>query len=456
MSENIRTVENATCTFCGCVCDDMVLTVDLDEKRITKAKNACVLGRAWFAEHTIEDAPAALIDGKPVPVEAAVEEAAQTLVKARFPITYGLSDTTCEAQRQAVAITDFIRGTVDTTTSVCHGPSGLAFQGVGESTMTLGEVKNRADLVIYWGGNPAESHPRHFGRYAVTPKGMFTPNGKKDRYVVLVDVRRTPSVPAANQFLQVKPGKDFEVLWALRALVKGRKIDPAIEQITGVSLAQMEDLVGRMKNCRYGVLFFGMGLTMTRGRHFNSGALLALATDLNEFTHFVAKPVRGHGNVTGADNVVSWQTGYPFGVNFSLGYPRFNPGEFTTVDTLSRGDADAAMIIASDPASNFPKAAINHLHRIPVVVLDTKETITSKLAHVAFRTATYGINTAGTVYRMDDVPITLRKAFDSPFPTDEEILTAIRKRVQELVLAKRGPHGAAAVTRAAAPLPGLP
>jgi formylmethanofuran dehydrogenase subunit B len=189
-------------------------------------------------------------------------------------------------------------------------------------------------------------------------------------------------------------------------------------------------------------LFFGMGLTMTRGRHFNSGALLALATDLNEFTHFVAKPVRGHGNVTGADNVVSWQTGYPFGVNFSLGYPRFNPGEFTTVDTLSRGEADAALIIASDPASNFPKAAIDHLSKIPVISLDTKQTDTTNLAHIAFTTATYGINTGGTVYRMDDVPITLRPAFDSPFPTDEEILIKIRKRVHELVLARRGSSGA--------------
>jgi formylmethanofuran dehydrogenase subunit B len=432
----------------------MILTVDLDEKRITKAKNACVLGRAWFAEHHVEDAPAALIGGEPASVEDAVEEAARILASARFPITYGLSDTTCEAQRQAVAISDIIRGNVDTTTSVCHGPSGLAFQGIGESTMTLGEVKNRADLVIYWGGNPAESHPRHFGRYAVTPKGMFTPNGKRDRYIVLVDVRRTPSAPAANLFLQVKPGRDFELLWALRALVKGRTVKSSIEEVTGVSLEQMTELVERMKNCRYGVLFFGMGLTMTRGRHFNSGAVLALATDLNEFTHFVAKPVRGHGNVTGADNVVSWQTGFPFGVNFSLGYPRFNPGEFTTVDTLSRGDADAAMIIASDPASNFPKAAIEHLSRIPVVALDTKETMTTRLARVAFRTATYGINTAGTVYRMDDVPITLRKAFDSPFPTDEEILTALRKRVQELVLARRGAHGAGAVTRAAMPLTG--
>ncbi len=135
--------------------------------------------------------------------------------------------------------------------------------------------------------------------------------------------------------------------------------------------------------------------------------------------------MRGHGNVTGADNVVSWQTGYPFGVNFSRGFPRFNPGEFTTVDTLSRGEADAALIIASDPAGNFPKRAIEHLGSIPVITLDAKETATTRLAHVAFTTSVYGINTAGTVYRMDDVPITLRPAFESPYPDDETILTKI-------------------------------
>ena len=441
MSENIRTVKNATCTFCGCLCDDMELTVDLDEHRITKAKNACVLGRAWYAEHVIEDRPAAMIDGKEVDFDEAVEEAAQVLVNAKFPIIYGLSDTTSEAQREAVAIADYIHGTIDTTTSVCHGPTGMAFQGVGESTMSLGEVKNRADMVIFWGGNPAVSHPRLFTRYAVTTKGMFIPNGKKDRTIVLVDVRKTASDPVANIQIKVKPGKDFELLWALRALVKGKSIDPSIEKITGVSLATLEDLVDRMKKCNYGVIFFGMGLTMTRGRHFNSGALMALGTDLNEFTHFVVKPARGHGNVTGADNVVSWQTGYPFGVNFNLGYPRFNPGEFTTVDTLSNRDADAAMFIASDPASNFPKPAIEHMKRIPVISLDPKQTITSSLAHVAFTTATYGINTTGTVYRMDDVPITLRKAYDSPFPSDEEILTAIKKRVRELMLSKYGTSG---------------
>ena len=438
-SDNTRIVENATCTFCGCVCDDQTLTVDVDENRITKVQNTCVLGRAWFTRHGVEeDGASALIDGKEASTDDAVEEAARILVNARFPLIYGLSDTTCEAQRQAVAIGDIIGGTIDTTTSVCHGPSGIAFEGVGESTATLGEIKNRADLVVFWGGNPAESHPRLFSRYTVVPKGMHIPNGKKDRTVVLVDVRRTRSAPVADIFIQIKPGGDFEALWALRALVKGRRVDEAaVEEKTGVPLATLADLAERMKSCRYGALLFGMGLTMTRGRHFNSGAILALATDLNEFTHFIAKPVRGHGNVTGADNVVSWQTGFPFGVNFSRGYPRFNPGEFTSVDLLARGDADAALIIGADPAANFPRAATERLGEIPLIVLDPHATFTSKLARVAFRTATYGIYAPGTVYRMDDVPITLRPALQSSHPSDEEVLSAIKERVRKLIGARR-------------------
>lgn len=46
MQNELKVVSNATCTFCGCVCDDIELTVE--GNHITKAKNACVLGKAWF------------------------------------------------------------------------------------------------------------------------------------------------------------------------------------------------------------------------------------------------------------------------------------------------------------------------------------------------------------------------------------------------------------------------
>jgi len=294
-------------------------------------------------------------------------------------------------------------------------------------TCTLGEVKNRADFILYWGGNPAECHPRHFTKYTLTQKGKFVPQGRKGRTMVLVDIRETPSARAADLFLQIQPGKDFELVTTLIALLKGRPVNRERVAETGVTVEQLQDLVDRMKRARFGVLFFGMGLSMTRGKHMNSASVLTLVTELNAFTKFVAMPMRGHGNVTGADMVVRWTTGYPFGVNLSRGYPRFNPGEFSTVDLLVRGDNDAALILGADPGATMPQPAIDHLTRIPTIVLDPKVTHTSRLARVHITTAATGISAGGTVYRMDEVPLPLRPALRSPYPTDEEVLRRIRQ-----------------------------
>jgi len=424
-------VDNVVCAFCGCVCDDISVTVQ--DGRITQAKNACVLGKAWFLSHgQTSDRSVALMDGKPASLDEAVDAAARSLTQARYPLVYGLSSTSCEAQRQAVALAELLGGCIDCCTSVCHGPSGMALQGIGEPTCTLGEVKNRADLIIYWGSNPGESHPRHMARYAVTTKGMFIPRGRKDRFVVLVDVRPTVSARAADLFLQVKPGKDFEVLWALRALVKGQAIDEAGLADTGLTLAQLTDLAERMKKCRFGVLFLGQGLTQSRGKHLNTSAAFLLVRDLNSVTKFALVPMRGHGNVTGVDNVMGWQTGFPFGVNFSRGYPRFNPGEYTVVDVLSRGEADAVLVIASDPVASLPRWAVKRLSEIPIITLDTHESETTRVARVAFTTATAGISAEGTVYRMDNVPLHLKSVLPSPYPSDEQVLGRILTRVKEL------------------------
>jgi formylmethanofuran dehydrogenase subunit B len=297
----------------------------------------------------------------------------------------------------------------------------------GKVTCTLGEVKNRADFILYWGGNPAECHPRHFTKYTLTQKGKFVPQGRKGRTMVLVDIRETPSARAADLFLQIQPGKDFELVTTLIALVKGRPVNRDRVAETGVTVEQLQDLVDRMKRARFGVLFFGMGLSMTRGKHMNSASVLSLVTELNAFTKFVAMPMRGHGNVTGADMVIRWTTGYPFGVNLSRGYPRFNPGEFSTVDLLVRGDNDAALILGADPGATMPQPAIEHLTRIPTIVLDPKVTHTSRLARVHITTAATGISAPGTVYRMDEVPLPLRPALRSPYPTDEEVLRRIRQ-----------------------------
>jgi formylmethanofuran dehydrogenase subunit B len=426
-----RIVTDVVCTACGCVCDDIDLTVQGNQ--IVAAERACSIGQSWFLAKRAAGQTVATIAGRPVSLDQAVEEAAQILAAARYPLIYGLSETSCEAQRVAVAIGDWLGGNVDTTTSLEHGLSGMAFSGVGEVTCTLGEVRHRGDLVIFWGSNPAESHPRHAERYSLDPTGIFVPGGRKDRTCVVVDVEETATARASDLFLRIKPGRDFEALWLLRALAKGVELDDAtVLAETGVPLPAWQDLIARMKRAHFGVILFGAGLSMTRGRYLNGEAVLALTRDMNSFTRFVCLPMRGRGNVAGADSVLLWETGYPFGINFSRGYPRYNPGEYTAADLLGRREADAALVVASDPLHDLAAPARAHLESIPVVCVDSSETVTSRTARVAFRTATYGIHSSGTVYRMDEVPLPLRPALTSDLPSDCDVLNQIEARVKQL------------------------
>jgi formylmethanofuran dehydrogenase subunit B len=417
-------IENVVCPFCGCLCDDIV--VEVEDNHITAAKKACANGRSLFLNARTEAARPA-VDGQELEWPEAIDAAARILTDSASPLIYGLSSTASEAQRKAIALADLLGASIDSTSSVCHGPTTIGIQNQGEPTCTLGEIKHRADLVIFWGCNPAEAHIRHFARYSVSARGSLTPQGRRDRTVVVVDVRPTRSSRNADIFLQPRPGSDYEVLTSLRALLKGETLD--VTEVGGVSVAQLEDLVERMKGCRFGVIFFGMGVTQTGGKYLNITELLALVAELNAHTRFTTMAMRGHGNVAGADCTLTWQTGYPFAVNFTRGYPQYNPGEFTAVDLLARQEADAALIIASDPIAHFPRRAADHLTRIPTIVLDPEMNLTAREARVVLPTAVYGVSAVGTAYRMDNVPLPLKKVVDSPQPTDEEVLSEIIARL---------------------------
>ncbi|TRO49112.1 formylmethanofuran dehydrogenase subunit B, partial [Candidatus Bathyarchaeota archaeon] len=252
------------------------------------------------------------------------------------------------------------------------------------------------------------------------------------RHIVAVDVRETRMARTADEFIKVNQRGDFELLLALRAAVRGFKLKA--ESVSGVPVESITGLARRMKAAKVGIVFFGLGLTQSEGRHMNIDAAVGLVEELNHHTKFLLSPMRGHYNVAGANSVTSWQTGYPYAVDFARGYPRYNPGEYTSVDLLAKGEADAAIIIASDPAATFPAEAVRHLAKIPVVTLDQKVTPTTMLSRVTIPVATAGVEAEGTAYRMDGVPLRLKRVVEPEggLLPDEEVLEAIIRRVRAL------------------------
>lgn len=470
-------VTGVSCPVCGCLCDD--IEVDVTDNRVISVKNACAIGEAKFLNYAQHRATTPLIkNGNSLieaSLEAAIQRSAEILVNSKYPIIYGWSNTSCEAIKKGIALAEDVGGVIDNTSTICHGPSIMSIQDLGISSCTLGQLRHRADLVIYWGSNPWSAHPRHIERYTVFSEGRFQNSEwndyvtksssiqsqkrlrrasdlisktgdspisevshlpltypKRGRKLIVVDVRRTRSTDVADYFLQVEPGKDFELLQALRLLIKYDELE--VEEVAGVPVKLLEDFADILIGCDFGIIFFGLGLTMSSGKNRNIDAALSLVRDLNQRTKFLIMPMRGHFNVTGANTVSTWQTGYPYAVDFSQGYPYYNPGETSVIDILRRGESDASLIVASDPVAHFPKTAIQHLVKNPLIVVDPLETPTSLMADVFIPSAFVGIEVEGTAYRMDHVPLPLKKVVDPPkgILSDEEILDKIIQRVHVL------------------------
>lgn len=417
-----QTFEDVACTVCGCVCDDLRVTVE--DGRIVQAAGACHLAEPRLVGLTARRGPAAELQDKSAELSAAVEESVTLLAKAKAPLVLGLVQSSTESQRAACRLADYLGAALDVTGSSSHAASITALQRVGLSTCSLGEVRHRCDLVIYWGSNPVVSHPRHLERYTVDSEGRFV-GGRSEKTLVVVDVHRTETAKRADLFLHIPAGSDFEVLWALRALVAGIELEASWQPPKGVSLDVLRDLAARMKSCRGGAIFFGEGLTRQGVGHATVDGLFRLVRELNAHTRFYARRMREFGDIAGADNVLTWQTGYPTSVNLAAGYPRYSPGEYSAGALLERGEVDACVLVGCEGLEHLPASARERLTHLPTIVLDHSDAKLDWQPAVRFRTAKYGIERPGTAYRMDEVPIPLRPVLTSELPSDDEVLSQI-------------------------------
>lgn len=276
-----------------------------------------------------------------------------------------------------------------------------------------------------------DAHPRHMSRYTTQADAFFIENSFRGRKVIVVDVRKTPTAEVADEFVKIEQGGDYAVLSALRAILRDRA-DVIPDSVAGVSKTQLLRIVDMCKAAKFGAIFFGLGVTMTGGRYKNVRNAIEFTSDLNRHTKWTINAMRGHWNVYGSNEVLTWITGYPFGIDYSRGIAFYNPGETTAVDVLARGEIDAAIIVGSDPGAHFPRACSEHLAKIPTILFDPYPSVTTHVSTVQIPSAVNGIDAEGTAYRMDGIPIKTRKVIDFGYPTDTSLFEEIYETLKKL------------------------
>jgi len=430
--QGVITCTDVTCPVCGMSCDDC--EIELTPTSVT-TKNACLMGDAKFQElRSAHRLVHPIVNGERVSWDEALNAAADILVKAKRPFFFMGSETANEAMAVGIEMAEYLGGLVDGNATICHGPTVMAVQDAGQVGCTLGECKNRSDLAIYWGCNPADSHPRHMSRHSMYQRGFFTEQGYQGRKMIVVDPRRSPTAAQADIHVQLKPGTDYEVLDALMTILNGYEPHPSVEEVTGISPEQLHQVADMVKNCKFGVIWVGLGIASSRGKHYNASIAMRLTQMANKYSKFVILANRGHCNVAGFNQVLSWTAGFPFAVDYSRGIPRFQPGEYSCVDALTRGEVDAMICMCADLGGHLPKKAVEHLMDIPVISLEIAPGPQAFVSDVILPGVLDGMECEGTFYRMDNVPIYARSFTKPPFDfteSNEDTLKQLLKIVKE-------------------------
>jgi len=414
MSPAARTVEHVTCLGCGCACDDITVVVKQD--RVAETRNACALGAAWFGDGRIPQD--VRVNGRAAPLERALGEAARMLGAAKRPLVYLAADLSCEAQREAVALSDRLGAMLDSITAAAAA-GVLAAQRRGRAGATLGEIRQRADVIVFWGVDPVARYPRFATRYAVEPRGLEAPRGRGSRTVIAVDVGAGRGPADADARVAIAGGDEVDALGVMRATVQGRVAGDEARFRGPAELAR------RMSQGHYVALVADGEPGAVPADPDRAEALVTLAQALNAPTRCAMVVLRGGGNRSGADAVLTWQTGFPFAVDFARGFPTYRPHAGAAA-LLAAREIDAALVIGS-PAS-IPAPLIGGLAGLPTVAIGPRASAAAFKPAVSVDTGIAGIHEGGTAYRMDEVPLPLRPALAGP-PTAAGTLRALRERL---------------------------
>jgi formylmethanofuran dehydrogenase subunit B len=419
-----------TCAGCGLLCDDVTVECSGQDVRL---QPPCRLGAEWFAvrARAPASAPAATIGGEPADVEAALSRAAELLRAARRPLLRGFDGATVEDARAAVAVADRLGALVgaDVMTDIWPGAPALPLRGA--STATLGEIRDRSQLVVIWREDPEVTHPRLLDRLgfgagsssrsragapsrlrAGSPSRLRagSPSRPAERTLVVVDQRDTATARRADLRLRWGPQRDLEALISLHSLQRSLALRPSDIG------SELHGLLERVNAVPHAAFVYGACLSSGAGGQRRALAMHELVRELCHGRHVVTLALPATAGTTGAQDVLAWQTGYPGNVDFINSHPEL----VTATRSLETFEGvDVSLIIEGAPGELSDGVAAIALSSLPV-----------DGAAVSIRTAAAGVAATGTAHRLDGVPLALQAPLPRAAPTAAELLKRLLAEIE--------------------------
>ena len=209
----------------------------------------------------------------------------------------------------------------------------------------------------------------------------------------------------------------------MRATVLGNTLGELSATLQTAAKAAMA-----LREAKYGVLVHEAEPASESSNPLRAEGLIALTQALNGPTRAALCSLRSGGNRSGAESMLTSQTGYPMAVDFSQGFPRYGPG-----NRALEAPAEFAAVLVAGTVTELTTETAAAFGKVPTIVIGPRASLAPFPTRIAIDTGVAGIHEAGTGYRMDEFPLPLRPPLTgarSGAETLRALLEALRPRVK--------------------------
>jgi formylmethanofuran dehydrogenase subunit B len=301
------------------------------------------------------------INGRAVPLEAAIAEAARLIAKSRHTVIAGLGADVAGA-RAAIRLADRIGGSIDHMHSLALLHNLAVMRAHGVMLTTPGEARFRSDVVLLVGDGLNQA-----GLLEIWPDLQANPHiptsAPSRRIIQMVDAatsRQRSTVPFSNEKSDTRVNGGplpLGLIGALRARLNGSPTS-----LSAAENRKVDAVAATLLSAAFGVAVWSAAsldvLTIEM--------LCGLVKDLNANTRFTGLPLTPGDNADGVLQTCAWMTGLPIRTGFARRYPEHDPWTFDSERLVESGEADCALWISAYRAATprwrkpFPVVALTN------------------------------------------------------------------------------------------------
>lgn len=399
-----------TCRGCSLLCDD--LTVSIDRQKLLQCENGCPEAEKW-----IQSSLTAESTGNLQQTHKNLKTAKNWIQQAGSPLICGLEGIVLEAETLLVELAKKEQALLSAGTSA---EKITTYQRYGGANCSLGEVRQRADLVLVSNCDLLTIWPR-FEQKILSPPGRFLPPEKPRQLIFLGDASKLQEPSRYSEIIDLPEDQLPQALLILRRAIQKQSVpasksddEPEIEMTT-----QLQKLAEKLLAAWYPVLFHDTSCPQT-------GALWTkLVSEVNQRSRMHSLNVTaGRAKGTPSETILA-MTGFPDHIAFhseqcgNTEEISHDCHRYQAARLINQQETDL-VIFAGDQVSEKWIQTLQKLTppaRLIVIHSGATKLPQMEVPVLEIHTQMPGIHEAGTALRCDGIPLPLRSVASSQLPT---------------------------------------